>query len=435
SRESCWVIINGIVYDLTSFLDSHPAGPAVILRYAGRDATAAFEPLHPKGILETYLKKEVKRQLPAIVADQTQENTHLDKKIRIRSIITLSDFEKAAAQRLPARTFVFMAGADDEFTKHWNQRSWQIVRFRPRILRPVTSVDLVTSIFGNKYSVPFFISPAGGGKLAHPTGEVLLTRAAARHGVLHWVCNMAGSTKEELAAARVSDQTLHWQIYARSDLSVTEREIREAIALGYKGFALTVDAIRGGKRTRDLRLEVDAYEDADDEEKMAGGISAQRGTLWQQFDWISAIKWLRGMTDLPIAIKGIQCWEDAVLCMRHGVHPWLSNHGGRQLEGAPSAMETLVEIRLNCPEVLENCEVIVDGGITKGTDVVKALALGARAVGVGRPFLYSLVFGEAGPNKAIKILQEEIETAISLLGVTSIEQLNESYVTLRQQRL
>lgn len=153
--------------------------------------------------------------------------------------------------------------------------------------------------------------------------------------------------------------------------------------------------------------------------------------VWTSFDWVSSIEWLRGLTDLPIAIKGIQCWEDAALCMRYGVHPWLSNHGGRQLNGALSAVETLIEMRRNCPEVFNKCEVIVDGGVTRGTDIVKALALGVRGVGLGRPFLYSLVFGEAGVAKAISILKQEVETAMALLGVTLIDQLNTSYVAVR----
>lgn len=115
--------------------------------------------------------------------------------------------------------------------------------------------------------------------------------------------------------------------------------------------------------------------------------------------------------------------------MHYGVHPWLSNHAGRQLEGAPSAAETLVAIRKYCPEVLDKCEVIVDGGIKRGTDIVKALALGAKGVGLGRAFLYALVFGERGVNKAIRILKHEVETTMALLGVTTIDQLNSSYVS------
>lgn len=145
-------------------------------------------------------------------------------------------------------------------------------------------------------------------------------------------------------------------------------------------------------------------------------------------DWTSAIEWLRKITDLPIAIKGIQCWEDAVLCMEYGAHPWLSNHGGRQLDSAPTAVETLISMRQHCPEVFDRCEVIVDGGITRGSDIVKAIALGAKGVGLGRPFLYSVAFGEAGASKAIRILKHEVETTMALLGITSLEQLNSSYV-------
>lgn len=138
---------------------------------------------------------------------------------------------------------------------------------------------------------------------------------------------------------------------------------------------------------------------------------------------------MRGLTDLPIAVKGIQCWEDAALCLHYGVHPWLSNHGGRQLDSAPSAVDVLVEIRRNCPEVFEKCEVLVDGGVERGSDIVKALALGAKAVGLGRAFLYSLVFGEAGVSKAARILKHEIETTMALLGVQRISELNPSYVS------
>lgn len=116
--------------------------------------------------------------------------------------------------------------------------------------------------------------------------------------------------------------------------------------------------------------------------------------------------------------------------MHYGVHPWLSNHGGRQLDGAPSSVETLVEIRKHCPEVFERCDVIVDGGVTRGSDIVKAIALGAKGVGLGRPFLYSLVYREAGVSKAIRILKHELETTMALLGVTSLDQLNPSYVSI-----
>lgn len=150
--------------------------------------------------------------------------------------------------------------------------------------------------------------------------------------------------------------------------------------------------------------------------------------VYDRFDFASAIQWLRCITDLPIAIKGVQSWEDAQLCMHYGAHPWLSNHGGRQLDAAPSAAETLLEIREHCPEILERCDVIVDGGITRGTEIVKALALGAKGVSIGRGFLFALVFGSDGLDKAIRILKQEVEATMGLLGVSSIAELRPSHV-------
>ena len=155
----------------------------------------------------------------------------------------------------------------------------------------------------------------------------------------------------------------------------------------------------------------------------------ENSACYELFDFPSAIKWLRSLTDLPIAIKGIQSWEDAQLCMHYGAHPWLSNHGGRQLDSAPSAAETLVEIRQHCPQVFDTCEVIVDGGITRGADVVKALALGAKSVAMGRSFLFSMAFGDEGLDKAVRILKQEVEAAMGLIGVSSIADLRPCHVS------
>lgn len=195
------------------------------------------------------------------------------------SIINIRDFELAAPDFISARSYAckislssvrweflvltcpdFKAGADREYTSQWNRDSWQAIRFRPRVLRPIESVDMSATTFGNKYSTPFFICPAGGGKLAKPTGEVLMTRAAAKHDVLHWVCNVAGCSQKEMTAARSPNQTTQWQIYAMSDLEATAKEIKQAVKDGYKGFALTVDAIRAGKRERDMRMGLDEIE-------------------------------------------------------------------------------------------------------------------------------------------------------------------------------
>ncbi|KAJ9157260.1 Cytochrome b5 [Pleurostoma richardsiae] len=440
SRESCWVIVDGSAYDVTSFLDSHPGGASAILKYAGKDATAAFKPIHAADTLDKHLKTEQKLGL-VIDAQEEPSASPQDivaarqKKVPLRSIISLLDFEVAASKLLDPKAFAFYrSGADDEFTFQWNRSSWKYVRFRPRILRPLPrGVDTSSSIFGIKSSVPFFICPAGGGKYAHPEGEIHMTRAAARQHVIQWVSNAAGCSQEELAEVRAPGQPIFWQIYAVKDLAVTEAEVRRAVELGYKAFCFTVDAIVMGNRERDARLsgqELMEEPTMDDDDTLTeGGISATRLSLHPGFDWLSVIKWLRSLTDLPIAIKGIQTWEDAKLCAEQpGIHPWLSNHGGRQLNGAPSAVDTLLEMRTHCPEVFSKCEVIVDGGVTRGTDVVKALCLGATAVGIGRPFLYALAYGEKGVTRAIKILKNEVETTMALLGVSRVEDFNTSYV-------
>ncbi|KAJ5856999.1 hypothetical protein N7455_007893, partial [Penicillium solitum] len=437
--NNCWVIINDNVYDVTEFLKKHPGGAKIILAHAGRDATKAFESFHQAEIIDQNLGPD--KNIGTVTQDVSsisQADAMIESprpKPKLSSIISLSDFERAASKSLPDSSFAFLkSGAEDEYASNWNRDSWKALRFRPRVLRPIESVDISCTLLSTKLSAPFFICPAGGAKLANTKGDLCLVKAAARHGILHWVCNNSAISQQDMANARAPDQTLYWQIYAMADLEVTEKQIKEAVKLGYKGFALTVDAIRAGKRERDLRMAtLDTEEDEDDdleaEESFAKEPSVQRPPVWSSFDWKSSIEWLRKMTSLPIAIKGIQCWEDALLCMEYGVHPWLSNHGGRQLDSAPSAMDTLLSIRNNCPEVFGRCEVIVDGGVTRGSDVVKALALGAKGVGLGRPFLYSLVFGEAGASKAIRILKHEIETTMALLGVTSLDQLNSSYVS------
>ncbi|PYH84598.1 hypothetical protein BO82DRAFT_381401 [Aspergillus uvarum CBS 121591] len=386
------------------------------------------------------------RFLPSILVQSTvarvkaEDNPKVgpvsEKQVPLSSVISILDFEVAASQNLASAAFAFIkSGAEDENTARWNRDSWKLIRFRPRILRPINDLDISRTILGAKFDVPFFICPAGGAKLVHPEADLCLTRAAGRHHTLHWVCNNSHISQHDMSEARAPGQTTFWQIYPRSELDITTQEVKQAVRLGYKGFALTVDAVRAGKRERDLRVvmsqrsaEGTSPDDEEGDDGFAGEPSVGRPAVQSGLDWFSAIKWLREITELPIAIKGIQCWEDAKLCMEYGAHPWLSNHGGRQLDSTPSAAETLVSMRQHCPEIFEKCEVIVDGGITRGADIVKAIALGARAVGLGRPFLYAAAFGEAGASKAIRILKNEIETTMALLGLTSLEQLDPSYV-------
>jgi L-lactate dehydrogenase (cytochrome) len=295
------MIIKGTAYDVTNFIDSHPGGSAVILKYAGQDATDAFEPIHPSDTLQKYLTPNQNMGLVTGPSPPDQEKKSVaviakEKRVLLSSIINIRDLEIAASKLLPPRSFacesllptlhtlfnlrstVFKTGANDEYTAQWNRSSWHAIRFRPRILRPIDSISLSTTILGTNFSAPFFICPAGGGKLAHPEGEVLMTKAAAKHDILHWVCNMAGCSQQEMSDARVENQTQYWQIYVMSDLEVTEREVRKAVELGYGGFALTVDAVRAGKRERDLRMRSEELDTAEEEKEdiFTGGPTVKR---------------------------------------------------------------------------------------------------------------------------------------------------------------
>ena len=276
---------------MTEIIGSHPGGSHAILKYAGRDATQAFLPIHAS---DTLLKHLLPEYVPSCcINNRLQLNRqHLGPaekvevgmsksltkpkknplKAELRAILNIRDFEVAASRRLPPRAFacmsreypqkisltstVYKAGADDEYTAQWNRDSWKAIRFWPRILIPMATVDISTEVLNNKFSAPFFICPAGGPKLAHPEGETLLTKAAGKHGILHWVCNMAGCSQDEIMAVSKPGQNLYWQIYALNDLEVTAREVRRAVELGFMGFALTVDAVRSGKRERDTRAMV-----------------------------------------------------------------------------------------------------------------------------------------------------------------------------------
>ena len=214
----------------------------------------------------------------SLLAAETSEKMAVDtkqKRPRLRSVISIPGFKVAALEIMDAKSFacelkhyqfydhvfdiltVFTTGSEDETTRLWNQRNWQAIRFRPRVLVPIDSVDISTTILGNKFSAPFFIAPAGGGKLADSRGEVLLTRGAAKHNVLQWVNNNSGCSQAEIADACGPGQALYWQIYPKANLEISEKEVREAVANGYRGFCLTVDAIRVGKRERALRVNIE----------------------------------------------------------------------------------------------------------------------------------------------------------------------------------
>ncbi|GJE85999.1 FMN-dependent alpha-hydroxy acid dehydrogenase family protein [Phanerochaete sordida] len=466
SRQSCWVIIRNKVYDVTEFLPEHPGGAKIILKYAGKDATDAFEPIHPPDALDKNLPPEKHLGDLESSAAQDLDNARLNRKktadeVRIEReqakkpplshILNLKDMEQVARKILPYKSLAYFASAtDDEITTHENARAYSRFFFHPRILRRLSNCDASTTILGYKSPIPVFVSGAALAKLGHPDGEANITRGAGQTGLIQMVSSNASLSFAEIAAARVTpDQVLVFQLYKHKDNDVALKRIREVEQLGYKAIFLTVDAPFPGNRERDARsaweleeIELAAeqgeekstaelpltkkkLEDVEEDVDTGGTASSYLANDDVDMTWDTTIPWLRSVTRLPILLKGVQSVEDAVLAAEAGVDGiLLSNHGGRQMPYALPPLEVLYRIRQQRPDLFDKMEIYVDGGVTRGSDVLKAVCLGARAVGLGRPFLYAQsAYGAEGVVKVIRILEREIYMCMRLLGARTVDDL------------
>ncbi|KAJ7631075.1 FMN-dependent dehydrogenase-domain-containing protein [Roridomyces roridus] len=458
SSSSCWVIIKNNVYDVTDFLQEHPGGASIILKYAGRDATRAYEPIHPPDALTKHLPASKhlgpvsSSAVQTLVSAQqnrkkTKDEVRVEEAMKQRPplgrILSLRDMEAVARKVLSHKAeSYYSSAADDHVSVTENARAFSRFFFHPRVMRPVGKCDPSTTILGYKSTIPVFVSGAALAKLGHPLGEVNITRAAGKTGIIQMISSNASMSYAEIAAAAQPTQPLFFQLYKNADNAVAEKRVREVEALGYKAICLTVDAVIPGNREKDMKspwivedlergtpsVHVEGEGDSD-EAKGFGTAGALIAADDKDMTWEKTIPWLRGITKLPIMIKGIQCVEDAVLAAEAGVEGiLLSNHGGRQQEYALPPLEVLYRLRKQRPDVfgkLEGCE----GGVQRGTDVLKALCLGATAVGLGRAFLYAQsAYGEAGAVKIINILQREILTGMRGLGAASVRDLKPEMV-------
>ncbi|GAA5862666.1 hypothetical protein JCM8547_003506 [Rhodosporidiobolus lusitaniae] len=471
SKDSLWMIIHGRVYDLTEFAPSHPGGMKILLKYAGKDATEEYDPIHPPGTIEEALspdkhlgevdmstledgQKIVEEAVPPPQASSSSSSappSTPEPPLTLGACLNLHDIEKAAERLLKPKAWAYYrSAADDEKTFDWNQASFSTVRLRPRVLRDVTSVDLSTNILGFKSSMPVFISPAAMGRLAHPEGEKCLARVAAAHEIPYMISANASVGFEDIAAQAQNGQTLFYQLYVNQDRAKSEDILKRVKKAGYKAICVTVDAPVAGKRERDERSKLDDESAADPsmqkaveksgpdtpdapQDPAAQSIASTLGSYVDPALTWDDLQWVKQASDgLPLMVKGVQTANDAALAAHYGVNAIiLSNHGGRQLEGAPSSLETLLEIRKFEPQVLKKLEVYCDGGFRRGTDILKAIALGATAVGVGRPFMYSLAFGDQGVDKVATILRDELAQNTRLLGATKIDEVVPAMVNTR----
>lgn len=344
--------------------------------------------------------------------------------------VRAADFEAEARKVLSRRSWVYnTSSANSGLSLQGNLDSWSRVTFRPRVLRDVSGVSARASMLGQPAVVPFFVVPMGTMGMSHPGAELELVRGVVRKGV-HAVMSTASSkTLEGIMESHETEiakfggkgenpSRLFFQLYIPTDREKTLVLLRKVKQAGYKGLFITVDTPLLGKRTEDRRKQAEeALEDGKDhsttsqplgdrnsENEFAPAVGARLvpGQISPAITW-EDLGWIRDEWKGPIVLKGIQTVEDARLAAEHGCQGiLLSNHGGRQQHTAPSALATLLEIRTYCPEVFEKMEVYLDGGCRDGADVLKALALGATAVGIGRPFLYAMAaYGSRGVEKLI----------------------------------
>ncbi|ETI28781.1 hypothetical protein G647_01232 [Cladophialophora carrionii CBS 160.54] len=469
SRDSCWVIVSGKVYDVTEYLEKHPGGSQILLQYGGKDATAMYEPIHPPGTIERSLPRE--KHLgpvdPATVSTpaQPQVTRDLDQMARIplAHCLNLDDVEKAATRIIPKSAYVYFSSAADSLgSLRANHADWKKVSLRPRIMRNVHRVSMTRTMLGHKFRLPFFIAPAARARLVHDDGELCLARGAARWGIPYCPSTYSTVPHDELMECLVREKKtvkfrgfapddgaqLWFQLYVALERSRTVELVTMARDLGYKALVITVDTPVVGKREADERYRAELatasgdysvlnewYKPADEDDPNAPPLRGHHSSTlnWDDLPWIRDA-WVKGRSDAgPIVLKGIQTAEDAALAVyQYGVDAiYLSNHGGRQCDDAPSSIRTLLEIRKFYPEILHKVEIYLDGGVRRGADIIKALCLGARGVALGRPFMYAVSMGDEGVNKVIQLLSEEIETTLRCMGVTSLDQLNPSYVNTK----
>jgi L-lactate dehydrogenase (cytochrome) len=382
------------------------------------------------------------------------------KKRRLRKGVSVADLRTIAKRRLPRGVFDYIdGGAEDELTLAANTEAYRRVTFKPRVLRDVSEIDTSSTLLGKTLSMPLVLAPAGFARMAHPQGELAVARAAERAGVPYALSTLGTRSIEELAATGAS--RLWFQVYVWRDRGLVSELVQRAAASGYEALCLTVDAQVFGKRERDARRGftlppklgpstlIDgivhpgwtwqfltsepivfsnvvgrAVGDGGEAITLAEYVAQQfdRGLSWKD------IEWFRGIWNGPIVIKGIQTVADAVIAADEGVEAIaLSNHGGRQLDSAPTPLDLLPEV---AEAVGGRTEIICDGGVRRGSDIVKALAMGANACMAGRAYMYGLgAAGEEGVDHVINLLSTDMKRTMGLIGCTSVKEIGPEYVS------
>ncbi|CAG7785236.1 unnamed protein product [Allacma fusca] len=350
-------------------------------------------------------------------------------------LICIPDFEQAASKILTSNAYeYYKSGADDESTLSDNKQAYQRWLIKPRVLRDVSSRKLVSTVLDGKVNFPVGVSPSAMQKLAHPEGELGMVRAVEQSGSIYILSTNSTCSIEEVAKAAPAARKW-FQLYVFKDRSVSVGLVKRAEAAGFEALVLTVDAPLFGRRRANIRnrfalpshLKLANFPSEGFNTSDKGSALSNLDKIMDQSVTWDDFKWLQSITKLPIVLKGIMSPEDAKMALAYGANAiFVSNHGGRQLDTVFATLDALPAI---VKEVAGRCDVYVDGGISTGSDVFKALALGATMVFIGRPALWGLsVSGQVGAKRVLEILRDELDLTMALSGISDVKEIDSQYV-------
>ncbi|KAJ0120017.1 Cytochrome b2 [Diaporthe amygdali] len=415
TANDCWIVIKGEVFDVTSFIQTHPGGAQAILAHAGSDATELFTMMHARSALDSLRASMLlgpidPATLPAngqkeATEDERRQSAAREEMPSAQNFFLLQDFEQWGERVLSNMAWAYYRSAsDEERSFDENRDAFRRYFFRPRILRDTSSGTIETTIVNLPTSMPLFISPCAMAKLGHPLGEINLTRSAGKYGIIQ-------------------------MLYLNKERTASSALIRKVEQLGARAIVFTVDVCWQSKRTLDVRTKGIPSHSSAIATSTSKGVSEAIGEYQDRNLTWKDIGFIQSHTKLPIIVKGVQSLEDVELCVANGVQGVvLSNHGGRQADYAPAPIDILYEIRTYRPDLFSKLDIMIDGGVRCGADVVKALALGAKAVGIGRPFLYANgTHGEAGCDRVAESVTkiEELKPEMPRFVALWYKHLNE----------
>ena len=352
-------------------------------------------------------------------------------------LVNITDYEKLAKEKLTQMAYdYYSSGANDEITLRENIDAYKRIFLKYRVLVDVSNIDMSTEVLGQKISMPLMIAPTAFHKMAHADGETAVAKAAGNAGTIMILSTLSNSDVEDVVKA--SSGPVWFQLYVYKDREVTKDLVKRAEKAGCKAIVLTVDAPFLGTRERDVRnnftlpdglsvknlLPVNKGDLPESNESNLSGYVQEH--LDPSLSW-KDVEWLRSITNLPVLIKGIACKEDALIAVEHGAAGIVvSNHGGRQLDTCRATIDVLPEV---VDAVQGKTEILIDGGIRRGTDILKAVALGAKAVLIGRPVIWGLTAdGENGVKSVLGIFRKEFHLAMALCGCDSVDKIKREFI-------